>query len=74
VREVPRRGARRAARYSERSHGKRFRRSSRDTALSALLTASPQEDRMPFTLALARTHGLAAHSETDLGEPVFKHR
>ena len=51
-----------------------FRRSSRDTALSALLTACPQEDRMPFTLALARTHGLAAHSESDLGEPVFKHR
>ena len=46
----------------------------RDAALSALLTACPQEDRMPFTLALARTHGLAAHSESDLGEPVFKHR
>ncbi len=48
--------------------------SSRDTALSALLTACPQEDRMPFTLALARTNGLAAHSESDLGEPVFKRR
>jgi predicted SprT family Zn-dependent metalloprotease len=45
-----------------------------DTARSALLTACPQEDRMPFTLALARTHGLAAHSESDLGEPLFKHR